>query len=92
MLNRCNACRTPFGYGRCVIVVYTGRRPSGAKGLFPDDNLAFVQERLERLLVGLRPRVVVGSAAAGADLLAAAAAANVGADVHLIAAGPVDEF
>lgn len=75
-----------------MIVVYTGRRPSGADGAFPDVNVGFVAERLERLLAGLRPRLAIGSGAAGADLLAAAAAAAAGADVHLVTAGPLNAF
>lgn len=75
-----------------MIVVFTGRRPSGAEGAFPDRNEEFVRERLERLFAGLRPRLAVGSAAAGADLLAAAAAADAGASVHLMTAGTVEQF
>lgn len=75
-----------------MIVVHTGRRPSGGAGAFPDANVEFVRERLERLLAGLRPRCAIGSAAAGADLLAAAAAADAGADVHLITAGSLAVF
>jgi tetratricopeptide (TPR) repeat protein len=75
-----------------VIVLYAGRRPSGADGVFPDENEDFVQERLERVFAGLRPRLAVGSAAAGGDLLAAAAAADAGAAVHVVTAGPRDRF
>jgi hypothetical protein len=86
------ACDRPYGYGRRVIVVYTGRRPSGADGAFPDANAEFVGERLSRLIAGLRPRLAVGSGAAGTDLLAAPAAADARAEVQIITAGPVDEF
>lgn len=75
-----------------MIVVYTGRRPSGADGAFPDANTEFVAQRLQRLLAGLRPRLAAGSGAAGVDLLAAAAAADAGADVHVVTAGPLDAF
>jgi hypothetical protein len=75
-----------------MIVIYAGRRTSGADGAFPDANIGFVSERLERLFAGLRPRLAVGSAAAGADLLAATAAAEAGAEVHLVTAGPFEEF
>lgn len=62
-----------------MIVIYTGRRPSAEGGGFPATGQAWVVERLDRLLAGLRPRLVVGSAAAGADLLVLAAALGAGA-------------
>jgi hypothetical protein len=75
-----------------VIVAYAGRRPSGQDGAFPDHNEPFVRERLERLMAGLRPRLAVGSCAAGGDLLTAAAAADAGAELRLVVAGDLDEF
>jgi hypothetical protein len=78
-------------YGRLVIVVFTGRRPSD-DGAFPAENVDFVEERLQRLLAGLRPRQSFGSAAAGADLIAATAAAEAGSEVRLITAGPLAQF
>jgi hypothetical protein len=52
-----------------MIIVYAGRLPSGDGGEFPDAHLPVVQEQLRALIAALRPRVVIGSAAAGADLL-----------------------
>lgn len=67
-----------------MILVYAGRRP-GAD--FPQDNVDFVQEQIERVVVGLAPRVVVGSAAAGADLLVIEAATRASIDVQVLLAG-----
>lgn len=68
-----------------MILVYAGRRPGSAA--FPAANVEFVGEQIEQLLEGLRPRVVVGSAAAGADLLVLGAALRVGAGAHVQLAG-----
>ena len=73
-----------------VIVVYAGRRPS-PEG-FPEGNVEQVARRLEQLMSRLRPRLVVGSAAAGADLLALEAAIRVDAQAHVVLAGDQAEF
>ncbi|MEU6350523.1 hypothetical protein ABZ896_14490 [Streptomyces sp. NPDC047072] len=56
-----------------MIVLFTGRRPSGPGGPFPDAAVPWLGGRLELLLAGLRQRLVVSSAAlragARADLL-----------------------
>jgi hypothetical protein len=73
-----------------VIVAYAGRRPS-PEG-FPEGNVDSVARRLEQLMAGLRPRLVVGSAAAGADLLALKAAIRVDAQARVVLAGDEAEF
>lgn len=73
-----------------MVLAYAGRLPGAAD--FPADNVAYVREQVERLLKNLRPRVVVGSGAAGADLLTAEAALKSGAEVKLVLAGSVAEF
>jgi hypothetical protein len=75
-----------------VIVVFTGRRPSGSDGALPDAALPRLEERLERLFAGLRPRLAVGSAAAGTDLLAAAAALRSRIRVELVVTEDAEEF
>jgi hypothetical protein len=72
-----------------VIVLYAGRRPGVD---FPDSNVDFVGQQLVQLLGGLRPRVIVGSAAAGADLLALEAAEALGIEAEAIVVGDRDEF
>jgi hypothetical protein len=73
-----------------MILVYAGRRP-GAD--FPESNVDFVAEQVQRVLVGLDPRLVVGSAAAGGDLLTieAATAAKV-PEVRVVLAGDRTSF
>jgi hypothetical protein len=73
-----------------MILLYAGRRSGG--DTFPAENVDFVREQVEQLLEGLRPRVVVGSAAAGADLIVLAAALGAGATAHVHIAGPRTEF
>lgn len=75
-----------------MIVVFTGRRPSGADGVFPDAAVPWIEERLERLFAGLRPRLAVGSAAAGADLLTAGVALRSGSRVELVVTEDPEEF
>jgi tetratricopeptide repeat protein len=73
-----------------MILVYAGRRP-GAD--FPDENLDFVAEQVERLIVGLNPRLVIGSAAAGGDLLAIEAATSAKVrEVRVLIAGDRESF
>jgi hypothetical protein len=72
-----------------VIVLYAGRRPGVD---FPDSNVDFVGDQLVQLLGGLRPRVVVGSAAAGADLLALEAAEALEIEAEVMVVGDRDDF
>ncbi len=67
-----------------MIVVYAGRRPGPD---LPEDNVPFVSEQVERVVAGLRPRLVVGSAAAGADLLVIEAATRSKLPVRVLLAG-----
>lgn len=72
-----------------MILVYAGRRP-GAD--FPEENESFVATQIEQVLGGLRPRRVVGSAAAGADLLVLRAAAEYGIPADVFVAGDQEAF
>ncbi|MFD3503177.1 TRAFs-binding domain-containing protein [Streptomyces sp. NPDC058678] len=75
-----------------MIIVFTGRRPSGPDGVFPDAAVDWLEERLKLLIAGLRPRLAVGSAAAGTDLLAAGAALRAGIPVELLVTEDPEEF
>lgn len=72
-----------------MIVVYAGRRP-GAD--FPDDNLGFVADQIKQVVIGMRPRLVIGSAAAGADLLVIEAATGADIPVRALVAGDEASF
>jgi hypothetical protein len=73
-----------------MIVVYAGRRPS--EDDFPDSQRDVVSGRVAQLLTGLKPRLLVGAAAAGADLLAIEAGLLAGASAHLVLAGGREGF
>jgi hypothetical protein len=73
-----------------MIVLFAGRRPGSSE--FPDSNVEFVGEQIRQLLGGLRPRRIVGSAAAGADLLALEAAEALGLEAETVIAGERDAF
>ncbi|WP_347404424.1 hypothetical protein [Streptomyces sp. MST-110588] len=75
-----------------MIVVFAGRRPSAPDGQFPPACEDWLEERLDRLFAGLRPRLAIGSAAAGTDLLAAAAARKAKAHVRLLVTEDVEAF
>ncbi len=68
-----------------MIVLYAGRRPGTAD--FPEPNAEFVGRQIMQLLAGLRPRLVVGSAAAGADILTLEAAEALGIPAEVVIAG-----
>jgi hypothetical protein len=73
-----------------VILVFAGRRPGS--DAFPQDKVNAVGEQTRRLVADLRPRLAIGSAAAGADLLAAEAALEAGARVEILLAGDKGRF
>ncbi|HXS46286.1 MAG TPA: tetratricopeptide repeat-containing protein [Solirubrobacterales bacterium] len=73
-----------------MIVAYAGRRPS--EDGFPEAREAEARERIARLLAGLQPRLIVGSAAAGADLLMLEGGLVVGAEGRVVLAGIPDTF
>jgi hypothetical protein len=73
-----------------MVLVFAGRRPGTDD--FPEVNADFVSSRLRQLIEGLRPRAVVGSAAAGSDLLTIQAALNAQASVKLFLAGSQHQF
>lgn len=75
-----------------MILVFAGRRPSDEKGAFPPSREEYLVERVERLLTGLRPSHVVGSAAAGSDLIVLEAAARLGIPATIVLAGDTDSF
>lgn len=68
-----------------MVLAYAGRLPG--TDAFPDDNVGYVGEHVERLINNLRPRIVVGSAAAGADLLVLQAALKTSAAARVVLAG-----
>jgi len=72
-----------------MILVHAGNRVDGpyrtGPPRFPESQVAFVEERLARLVDALRPRIVVSAAAAGADLLLLEQAlATEGVAVHVV--------
>jgi hypothetical protein len=73
-----------------MILLFAGRRPSSDD--FPHDNVDFVAAQVDQLVAGLRPRAVVGSAAAGGDLLVLEAAAKLDVPAHIVLAGDSDAF
>ena len=73
-----------------MIVLYAGRRSGSAD--FPDANVEFVAEQIGQVLGGLRPRRIVGSAAAGADLLALRAAEELEIPAEAVIVGDRDSF
>jgi hypothetical protein len=73
-----------------MIVAYAGRRPGSED--FPTANVAEVGARIEQVLAGLRPNRVVGSAAAGADLLVLEAAERLGIAAEVVLVGDVESF
>ena len=75
-----------------MIIVYAGRRPSGEDGVFPSSREEYLAERVERLLTGLSPTRVVGSAAAGSDVIILEAAARLGIPATVVLAGDVESF
>jgi hypothetical protein len=75
-----------------MILVYAGRRPSEEGGPFPPSREEYLNERVERLLAGLQPTAVVGSAAAGADIVILEVATRLGIPSTVVVAGDVDSF
>ncbi len=75
-----------------MIIVYAGRRPSGEDGVFPSSREEYLAERVERLLTGLSPTRIVGSAAAGSDVIILEAAARLGIPATVVLAGDVGSF
>jgi tetratricopeptide (TPR) repeat protein len=75
-----------------MIVVYAGRRPSSEDGVFPPSREEYLAERVERLLTGLSPTRLVGSAAAGSDVIILEAAARLGIPATVVLAGDIESF
>lgn len=75
-----------------MIIAYAGRRPSGPMGDFPAAREEYLQERVERLLAGIRPECVIGSAAAGGDLIILEAACHLGIPATVVLGHDVESF
>lgn len=78
-----------------MILVFAGNRTDGRvrrTPRFPATNAAWVGQRLDRLLSALRPTMVVGSAAAGADILILESAAKLQIPAHIVLPFPVQTF
>jgi len=73
-----------------VILVFAGRRPGTAD--FPAQNVDAVAGHARRAVAQLQPRLAIGSAAAGADLLVADAALAAGVKVEILLAGDEARF
>ncbi|HEX8067736.1 MAG TPA: hypothetical protein VF520_14545 [Thermoleophilaceae bacterium] len=73
-----------------MILLYAGRRPS--EGVLGEENVRLVLPQVERAVRGLAPRLAVGSAAAGADLVVLEAALGLGLPARVVVAGRVDDF
>lgn len=78
-----------------MILTYAGVRgercPSGDGGL-SDDQAEHVKRRVRGLLRRLSPRLVVGAAAAGSDLIIAREAQATGCQPHVVLVESEDEF
>ena len=75
-----------------MIIVYAGRRPSEEGGVFPPSREPYLAERVGRLLAGLRPDRVIGSAAAGSDIIILEVASELGIPATVVLGQDVDSF
>lgn len=78
-----------------MILTYAGvrdERCSSGDGGLSRDQAEHIGRRLRGLLRHLSPRLVVGAAAAGSDLIIAREAQRTGCDLHVVLAGSKDEF
>ena len=77
-----------------TVVHYCGHRvlAPGEKGRFPAEEEARVRGEFDRIFEELEVGVGFGSLAAGADILAAEALLNRGAELHVVLPFPKDEF
>jgi hypothetical protein len=77
-----------------MIVVFGGVQVDrdGGQTRFPETTVAQMAERLRTLLAHLRPRVVVGAAASGTDLLVIEAALAENVQVHVVLPFARDAF
>jgi hypothetical protein len=73
-----------------MLLTYAGRLPDSQD--FPSENVDYVDEQIKLLIASLCPRIAVGSAAAGADLLVLTAALQAGSHAKVILAGTSGEF
>jgi hypothetical protein len=78
-----------------VILVHAGNRIDGADRAsprFPSHRLGAVMATLERLLLDLRPSLVVSAPANGADLAMLVAAQRLGVPTHVVLPLSIEEF
>jgi hypothetical protein len=75
-----------------VIVAYAGRRPQATSKESPVGTHTDVGDRIEQLLANLSPRLVVGAAAAGADILVLEAARRLNIAARILLPTSVEEF
>ncbi len=75
-----------------MILVYAGRRPSEEGGAFPPSREEYLTERVRRLIAGLRPDRIVGSAAAGSDVIILEVAGEFGIPATVVLGGDVESF
>src|SRR4051794_23331149 len=80
-----------------MIIAYAGNRtdkPTVAVGesRFPAANITSVRERISTLLVALRPTTLVGALAAGADLLIAQVALDLGLPLRVLLPLELDPY
>jgi len=77
-----------------AVVHYCGHRilPAGKMGRFPAEDESRVRTELDRTFAKLDARVGFGSLAAGADILAAEALLERGAELHVVLPFARDEF
>lgn len=73
-----------------MILLYAGRRPG--TDAFPDANVGRVCERIGEVVETINPSAVVGSAAAGADLLVLKNAVCRSIPAHVLVAGDREAF
>ena len=73
-----------------MILLYAGRRADSAE--FPAANETFVAGQIDQIIKGLSPRCVIGSAAAGSDLLVLQAASDQGIPADVLVAGDQAHF
>lgn len=76
-------------------LTYAGNRTDSSdqdEARFPEQHVEGVRKRIRRLLRELKPEGVVGSAAAGSDLLVLSEAMAAGIRTHVILPAPVERF
>jgi tetratricopeptide (TPR) repeat protein len=81
--------------GNIVIVLFGGAqvdRPGAERPRFPQSHVEDTSARVRGLLSALRPRLLVGAAASGADLIFLTEALALGLTPHVVLPFPVEKF